>query len=76
MFSLFSAIRRVISFCGVALILAFPLAARADDDLGPAVGTLAPAIGTPLDQTSKPRAAASLAGRNGTVLLFFRSADW
>ena len=59
---------------GVLLFAAIPVAAL--DDLGPPVGVAAPSIGTPLDQASKPRAAASLAGKNGTVLLFFRSADW
>jgi peroxiredoxin len=46
------------------------------DDLGPPVGTKAPDIGTPLDQTEHPRSLADLTGRNGLVLLFFRSADW
>jgi len=46
------------------------------EELGPAVGSKAPDIGTPLDQTGKPRALASLMNRNGLVLLFFRSADW
>ncbi len=64
--------------CVVALGALFPLAPQAmsQDDRGPAVGTIAPDIGTPPDQTGKPRALASLAGKNGTVLLFFRSADW
>jgi peroxiredoxin len=69
-------LRHGVWLCALALILAAPFAARADDDLGPPVGSVAPAIGTPLDQTEKPRALASLAGKNGTVLLFFRSADW
>jgi peroxiredoxin len=46
------------------------------DDLGPPVGTKAPDIGTRLDQTGRPRALADVMGRNGLVLLFFRSADW
>ena len=76
MSSIHAFIRRAASLCAVALLLAGPFAAHANDDLGPAVGTAAPAIGAPLDQTAKPRALASLAGKNGTVLLFFRSADW
>ncbi|MHB1204925.1 MAG: peroxiredoxin family protein [Rhodospirillaceae bacterium] len=76
MFSLNTMARRAVSLCAMALILACSPAARADDDLGPAVGTVAPAIGTPLDQASKPRALSSIKGKNGTVLLFFRSADW
>jgi peroxiredoxin len=46
------------------------------EDLGPAVGTTAPDIGTRLDQTGKPHQLADLMGRNGLVLFFFRSADW
>lgn len=46
------------------------------EDLGPPVGTKAPDIGTRLDQTGKPRTPADLMGRNGLVLMFFRSADW
>src|SRR5437764_13917057 len=46
------------------------------EDLGPAVGTKAPDIGTRLDQSGKPRQLSDLMGRNGLVLFFFRSADW
>lgn len=46
------------------------------DELGPPVGTRAPDIGTRLDQDGKPRTAADLAGRNGLVLMFNRSAGW
>lgn len=59
---------------GLGALLALPAAAV--DDRGPPVGMAAPDIGTPLDQTGKPRALATLAGKNGTVFLFFRSADW
>jgi peroxiredoxin len=45
-------------------------------DLGPAVGTKAPDIGTRLDQDSKPRGFAELIGRHGLVLMFNRSAGW
>jgi hypothetical protein len=48
----------------------------AADDLGPAVGTKAPDIGAPLEQSGKPRTLASLQGDKGTVLFFFRSAAW
>ena len=61
---------------GLGAFVFAALPAVAVEDLGPALGTAAPTIGTPLDQASKPRTAASLAGKNGTVLLFFRSADW
>jgi len=56
-----------------ALCLAVP--ARAED-LGPTVGTTAPSIGTPLDQTGKSRSLTDLTGERGLVLLFFRSAAW
>ena len=50
------------------------LAANPDFDLGPPTGTKAPTIGTPLDETGKPRSLESLMGDNGLVLFFFRSA--
>jgi peroxiredoxin len=59
----------------VALAILLSPAAIAED-LGPAVGTVAPSIGTPLDQTGKPRAIADLMGGKGLVLMFFRSAAW
>jgi peroxiredoxin len=46
------------------------------EDLGPAIGTKAPDIGTRLDQSGKPHQLSDLMGRNGLVLFFFRSADW
>lgn len=58
----------------VALGLAVQGAAAAD--LGPAVGTKAPDIGTPLDQSGQPRSLASLMGDKGVVLFFFRSTVW
>jgi peroxiredoxin len=48
----------------------------AAEDLGPAIGTRVPDIGSPPDQTGKPRTLQSLMGQNGLVLFFFRSADW
>jgi cytochrome oxidase Cu insertion factor (SCO1/SenC/PrrC family) len=44
--------------------------------------SLGPAVGQPIppfeahDQDGRPRDFASLAGPNGLVLVFFRSADW
>jgi peroxiredoxin len=52
-----------------------PVTAR-PEDLGPAVGTTAPDVGTRLDQLGKPHRLPDLMGRNGLVLFFFRSADW
>ena len=46
------------------------------EDLGPPVDSVAPNIGTPLDQTGKSHTLTDLMGKNGLVLLFFRSADW
>jgi peroxiredoxin len=46
------------------------------EDLGPPVGSQAPTIGSPLDQTGRPRAMADLMGSKGLVLMFFRSAAW
>jgi peroxiredoxin len=53
----------------------FAVAASAED-LGPPVGIKAPDIGTRLDQTGKPRMLSDVMGKNGLVLMFFRSADW
>jgi peroxiredoxin len=52
------------------------LAVTAAEDLGPPIGIKAPDIGTRLDQTGKPRTLADVTGKNGLVLMFFRSADW
>ena len=62
----------VLLFLGLAL----PVLANPDFDLGPPVGAKAPTIGTPPDQTGKPRSIESLMGDKGLVLFFFRSADW
>jgi len=53
----------------------FTVAASAED-LGPPSGSVAPDIGTRLDQNGKPRTFADLMGQNGLILTFFRSADW
>jgi peroxiredoxin len=68
---------RLLGWAVALILIARPVAVTAfADDLGPPVGTKAPDIGTPLDQTGHPRTLADLTGRNGLVLLFFRSADW
>jgi cytochrome oxidase Cu insertion factor (SCO1/SenC/PrrC family) len=63
----------------VASFLAAPAAqAPAPVDpaaLGPQVGERARPFTLP-DQTGARRALASLAGPNGTMLVFFRSSDW
>lgn len=42
---------------------------------GPAIGSAAPAINAP-DQHGRPQTRKTLAGRNGLLLFFVRSADW
>lgn len=63
-----------------ALLLAFglsvPAAANPAFELGPAVGAIAPDIGTPVDSTGAPRSIQSLMGKQGLVLFFYRSAAW
>jgi peroxiredoxin len=56
--------------------LVAPVAANPDFDLGPPTGSKAPTIGTPLDESGKPRSMESLMGERGLVLFFFRSAAW
>lgn len=56
--------------------LAALIGAATAQDLGPAVGSKAPDIGTPLDQAGKPRPVGSLMGDKGLVLFFFRSTVW
>ena len=58
------------------LVLGMVTGAGAADDLGPPIGTKAPDIGTPVDQSGKARSLASLMGDNGLVLFFYRSAGW
>ena len=53
-----------------------PTRANPDFDLGPPINAKAPTIGTPADQTGKPRSLDSLMGEKGLVLFFFRSAAW
>ena len=66
---------KIIATLMMVLITMIQMAVAADD-IGPGVGTRAPDLGTPLDQTGKPRALASLMGEKGVVLFFFRSAAW
>jgi peroxiredoxin len=69
--------RTVLRLAGaLALLALLSLLAHSTEDLGPAIGTKAPDIGTRLDQVGKPHQMPDLMGRNGLVLMFFRSADW
>jgi peroxiredoxin len=61
---------------GIAAASVSRVNANPDFDLGPAVNAKAPDIGTPLDQTGKPRSLASLMGAKGLVLFFVRSVVW
>jgi len=60
----------------VAAVAFFGATTGFAEDLGPAIGTKAPDIGTRLDQSSKPHELSDLMGQNGLVLFFYRSADW
>jgi peroxiredoxin len=68
---------RVASILALLVLVSAPPAVTAwAEDLGPAIGTTAPDIGTRLDQVGKPHRLPDLMGPNGLVLFFFRSADW
>ena len=72
-------IRRIALATLACALLAGPVAAQpaAGDaiDIGPSIGAAAPAL-TVKDATGTPRSLKSLGARNGTVLVFFRSARW
>lgn len=69
-------VRRVVA--GGALTLAFAAATGAQTD----IGTLGPQVGGRavyfqlVDQFGHPQTLESVAGPKGTMLVFFRSADW
>jgi peroxiredoxin len=72
-----ASVRTIARLGGMLAVLLFCLSPAAfAEDLGPAIGTTAPDIGTRLDQLGKPHQLPDLMGRNGLVLFFFRSADW
>jgi peroxiredoxin len=60
----------------VLAVAGFLSQATLAEDLGPAIGSIAPSIGSPPDQTGKPRSVSDLMGSKGLVLMFFRSAAW
>jgi peroxiredoxin len=69
--------RRVAWVAALMVLIGGSFAVTASaEDLGPPIGIVAPDIGTRLDQTGKPRTLADVMGKNGLVLMFFRSADW
>jgi len=63
-------------FALMACLAGFATVSASADDLGPPVGSIAPDIGVRLDATGMPRTLADVMGKNGVVLMFFRSADW
>lgn len=70
----------VLAFLAAVLLGGAPLTgqqpAKVDvTKIGPKVGVVAPAF-TGTDQTGATRSLASAAGPKGTMLVFFRSADW
>jgi thiol-disulfide isomerase/thioredoxin len=71
-----STLRAAGAFAWLVCIGAFLAGAASAEDLGPPVGLKAPDLGTRPDQTGKPRTLPDLMGKNGLVLMFFRSADW
>jgi peroxiredoxin len=58
-----------------AIVATVASAAWAGIDIGPAVGSTAPAL-VAVDMAGAPRTLGSIAGPKGTVLVFFRSAKW
>jgi hypothetical protein len=69
---------RGLAALGCLAALAVPLLAQVPVDpaqLGPKVGDKAIGFTLP-DQNGVPRDLAALAGPKGTMLVFFRSADW
>ena len=72
-----ASVRTISRLAGMLAVLLFCLSsASSAEDLGPAIGTTAPDIGTLLDQLGKPRQLPDLMGQKGLVLFFYRSADW
>jgi peroxiredoxin len=67
---------RIASMLALLVLVGAPVSSAWAEDLGPAIGTTAPDIGTRLDQAGKPHQLSDLMGKNGLVLFFFRSAGW
>jgi peroxiredoxin len=73
----FQSAGRVAGIFALMMLIGGSLAVtEATEELGPSIGIRAPDIGTRLDQTGKPRTFDDVMGKNGLVLMFFRSADW
>jgi peroxiredoxin len=65
---------RHVLFVAVVALFAFAVQA-ASIDIGPAVGAKIPALKA-LDKAGSEKSYADITGKNGTVLLFVRSASW
>ncbi|HET7490316.1 MAG TPA: hypothetical protein VFK01_00400 [Bradyrhizobium sp.] len=64
-----SLFRKVLRLTAIlAALILFGASTGFAEDLGPAIGTKAPDIGTRLDQSGKPHQLSDLMGRNGLVL--------
>jgi cytochrome oxidase Cu insertion factor (SCO1/SenC/PrrC family) len=74
---MFIARRIAVPFAAAAVLISAAAAQSPTDPatLGPQVGEKAIPFTLP-DQNGAPRDSAALAGPNGTMLVFFRSADW
>ena len=60
----------------LALVVTLLLAQSVDvQKIGPQVGERVPDFSL-VDQSGTPRTLQSVAGKNGLMLVFFRSADW
>src|SRR5581483_9899679 len=66
---------KLISVLMVAVALAMPLAAHAAWEVGPPVGSKVPPLHV-IDLKGAPVTLRDVAGKNGVVLVFFRSAKW
>jgi peroxiredoxin len=66
---------RRVATLALVLTMLIPLAAKAAWDVGPAVGARVPALHV-ADVRGAPVALRDLSGKNGVVLVFFRSAKW
>jgi hypothetical protein len=65
--------RQLIPFIALASCLSLP--AQQGIKTGPDIGAAAPAFEA-IDQSGNPRNLKNVSGPKGTILVFFRSADW
>ncbi len=68
--------RTVLTAIASAAFVAMSALASAEVDIGPAVGSKIPDDFAALDQTGAQKGFEDIAGENGVVLSFVRSADW